>query len=142
MKKLSKTIVLAGGCFDILHEGHLKFLEAAKKQGDILIVALESDENVKRLKGTDRPINKEQIRAGNLIKTNLVDYVILLPPFKHGADYLKMVKLVSPDVIAITTGDPKFFSKQKQAETVGAKLKIVINRLPGLSTSEIIKNRH
>ena len=138
MKKIkSKTIVLVGGCFDILHRGHLKFLEASKSQGHILIVALESDENVRRLKGEDRPINNEKKRAANLIKTGIVDYVIILPDLKTNNDYLHFVKAVSPDVIAVTAGDPQINNKKYQAKLVGGKVKIVINRLPNFSTTKI-----
>lgn len=139
MKKLSKTIVLAGGCFDILHLGHLKFLGAAKKEGDFLIVALENDENVRLMKGKGRPINPQEKRQENLLKTKLVDKVLILPVLKTADDYLKMVQAVKPDVIAVTAGDPQLKNKQKQAKIVGGEVKIVINHLPGLSTSEMIK---
>lgn len=140
LKQEAKTIVLAGGCFDILHLGHLKFLEAGKSQGDILIVALESDENVRRLKGKNRPINNEKIRAVNLIETGFVDFVIILPTLKTDTDYLSFVKTVSPDIIAITAGDPQFENKQKQAKIVGGKVKVVINRLSDFSTSQLLNN--
>lgn len=136
----SKIKVLVGGCFDILHNGHLKFLEASKKQGDILIVALESDESVRRLKGKGRPINNEKTRTENLIKTGFVDNVIILPNLKTDNKYLQLVKNVSPDIIAITAGDPQINNKKYQAGLIGGKVKIVINRLPNFSTTEIIKN--
>ena len=139
LKQEAKTIVLAGGCFDILHQGHLRFLEAAKKHGDILIIALESDENVKRLKGQERPINKESLRAKNLIRTGFVDYVIILPTLKTATNYLNLVKTLIPDIIAVTAGDSQIANKKRQAETVGGKVKVVINRLPSFSTSKIIK---
>lgn len=138
MKKLSKTIVLAGGCFDILHLGHLRFLKAAKKQGDILIVALENDENVRRLKGKGRPVNSEKIRAENLLKTKLVNQILILPTLKTGEDYLQMVQTIKPNIIAVTAGDPQLKNKQKQAEIIGAKVKIVIQRLSQYSTTKII----
>ncbi|MBI5465050.1 adenylyltransferase/cytidyltransferase family protein [Candidatus Gottesmanbacteria bacterium] len=140
LRSTKKTIVLAGGCFDILHLGHLKFLEQAKKQGDILIIALESDENVKRLKGQNRPINKEKPRAANLLKTGFVDYVVILPTSKTDASYLNLVKAVSPDIIAVTAGDPKLSQKQEQAKTIGSQVKVVIDRLLGFSTSQFLNN--
>lgn len=137
----AKTIVLAGGCFDILHQGHLEFLKAAKKQGDILIVALENDENVKRLKGQDRPINKQNIRASNLLKTGLVDYVVVLPTLKTATDYSNLIRVISPNIIAITKGDPKIRNKRRQAEIIGAKVKEVIERISSHSTTNIINNQ-
>lgn len=138
LKKQGKSLVLAGGCFDLLHQGHLEYLKASKAQGDILIVALENDENVNRLKGKDRPINPEKIRAKNLLKTKFVDWVLILPILKTAEDYLKMVQTIKPDIVAVTAGDPQLKNKQKQAEIVGAKVKIVIDRLSGFSTTKII----
>ena len=138
---MKKTIVLAGGCFDLLHQGHLEYLKASKTQGDILIVALENDENVRRLKGKGRPVNSEKIRAENLLKTGFVDKVLILPTLKTAQDYLKMVQGIKPNVIAVTADDPQKENKQKQAEIVGGQVKIVIKRLPGLSTTEIINRR-
>lgn len=141
IKATHKTIVLAGGCFDILHKGHLKFLKAAKKQGGILIVALENDENVRRLKGKTRPVNSQNIRSKNLLKTGLVDNVVLLPTLRTGENYLKMVQTIEPDVIAVTAGDPQMANKQKQAKVVGAKVKVVIERIPGYSTTNLINKK-
>ncbi len=133
-----KTIVLVGGCFDILHQGHFEFLKAAKKEGDILMVALESDEKVTHLKGPGRPVNKAPVRAENLIKTNLVHYVVILPTLHGREDYLKMVQTIKPDIIAVTADDPKIARKEEQAKLVGGQIKVVIKRLPGLSTTEIV----
>lgn len=138
-KATGKIVVLVGGCFDLLHEGHLQFLQAAKKQGDLLLVALESDKNIRRLKGPNRPINKEKLRALNLLKTGFVDQIILLPKLKTDDDYLQMTKIIKPDIIAVTRDDPQLKNKQKQAEIVGAKIKIVIEQIPGYSTTEILK---
>ncbi|MCL5095624.1 MAG: adenylyltransferase/cytidyltransferase family protein [Patescibacteria group bacterium] len=139
IKATEKTIVLVGGCFDLLHEGHRRFLQAAKKQGDLLWVALENDKAIRRLKGQDRPINKEKVRASNLLKTGLVDRVILLPELKTDDDYLQMTKIIKPKIIAVTRNDPQLKNKQKQAEIVGAKIKIVIKQIPGYSTTQILK---
>ncbi len=72
--------VLVGGCFDLLHFGHIKFLEEAKKSGDYLVVALESDENVRRTKGETRPIHTQEQRKAMLESLTCVDEVIMLPP--------------------------------------------------------------
>ncbi len=72
-----KTIVTTNGCFDILHVGHVRYLEETKKFGDVLIVCLNSDESVRRLKGEGRPINNEKDRAEVLNGLKSVDYVVL-----------------------------------------------------------------
>src|SRR3990167_9728836 len=82
LKKQGKVVVLAGGCFDILHPGHVIFLEKAKKTGDILVVLLESDQKVKELKGINRPVHTQIDRAQVLFALRAVDYVVMLPYMK------------------------------------------------------------
>ena len=76
LKEQGKTIVTTNGCFDILHVGHVRYLEKAKSFGDVLIVALNSDKSVKSIKGETRPINKENDRAEVLSGPRSVDYVV------------------------------------------------------------------
>lgn len=136
----SGSIVLTGGCFDILHEGHKVFLERAKKQADILIVLLESDTSVKRRKGDARPINTQKVRSQILATINSVDFIILLPDFKANDDYYKMTKLIRPDIIAVTKNDPFLSIKQDQAKIVGGKVVEVVKLIPNKSTSLLINN--
>lgn len=138
IREQGKTIVLAGGCFDILHKGHLVFLKAAKKQGDFLFVALESDENVVRLKGRWRPVNSEQKRAHALALLDTVDIVFLLPKLTTDEEYAAVTKQLSPNVIAVTEGDPKYPQKKKQAEACGGIVRIVTMRLENYSTSQLL----
>lgn len=77
LRQEGKTIVTTNGCFDILHVGHVRYLEETKKFGDVLIVALNSDASVRRLKGEGRPINNENDRAEVLNALKSVDYVVL-----------------------------------------------------------------
>jgi len=138
LKSQGRNIVLVGGCFDILHFGHIKFLEKAKKQGGVLIVVLESDKNIKRLKGKGRPIHSQKMRAEMLAALEAVNYIICLPLMKNDNDYLNLVKKIKPDVIAITAGDPKLDKKEAQAKVIDAKVKIVTPRLKTSSTREIV----
>lgn len=77
LKRSGKTIVSTNGCFDILHWGHLQYLEKARELGDVLICAVNSDHSVQKLKGPSRPINKELIRARQLAALEAVDYVVI-----------------------------------------------------------------
>ncbi len=77
LKSQNKKSVFTNGCFDILHIGHVKYLRASKKYGDILIVGLNSDSSVKKIKGETRPINNESDRAEMLSELNCVDYVVI-----------------------------------------------------------------
>lgn len=132
-----KKTVLVGGCFDLIHFGHLKFLEKAKDQGDFLIIALESDEFIKKNK-RKQPVHHQIERAEILSNLNMVDLIILLPVFKTG-DYFEMVKQVSPNIIAVTEGDKQMENKKKQAREIGAEIKEVVTNLKDFSTRNIAK---
>ena len=135
----NKKIVLVGGCFDVIHLGHTTFLEKAKNKGDILIVLLESDENIKKNKGNNRPINNQENRAILLTKFKMVDYVINLPKVINDNEYLEIVKEIKPTIIAVSENDQNLINKKKQAKLVGAKLIKVTNLIPHQSSSRIIE---
>jgi len=118
-------IVLVGGCFDILHIGHVRFLSEAKGMGDYLIVLLESDKKVKDLKGKNRPVFIQSERAEMLSALRSVDLVVVLPMMEDDRDYSNLVKKIKPDVIAVTENDPRIEKKRRQAEEAGGELKIV-----------------
>lgn len=130
--------VLVGGCFDLLHYGHVRFLEEAKKLGDYLVVALESDENVRRMKGNGRPIHIQEQRKAMLEALSSVDEVITLPPMNSHQEYFDLVTREHPQVIAITEGDPLEKNKREQAVIANAEL-IVIPKIPTPSTSQLAK---
>lgn len=134
----NKKTILAGGCFDLIHFGHLKFLEAAKEQGDYLIVVLESDDFIKIHK-RKLQVHLQNERAEILSKLNMVDLVILLPLFKTSNDYFELVKKISPSIIAVTEGDKQIENKRKQAKLVGAEVKEVVTNLKNFSTRNIAK---
>ncbi len=133
-----KNSVLVGGCFDLLHFGHLIFLKKAKKEGDFLVIILESDEFIKKRKKRS-PIHTQRQRAITLAALEMVDLVILIPYFKSDNDYLDLVKKIRPKVIAVTAQDPQKENKKKQGEIVGAKFKIVVPRLKQFASSKILK---
>lgn len=133
-----KKIVLVGGCFDLLHFGHISFLKEAKSHGDRLVVALESDESVKKMKGDARPIHSQAQRKEMLEALLFVDEVISLPPMHGDRDYFEMVRDVKPSVIAITEGDPLMVNKSKQAKEIRAEL-VVIPKIHTPSTSQLAK---
>jgi D-beta-D-heptose 7-phosphate kinase/D-beta-D-heptose 1-phosphate adenosyltransferase len=95
LKKQGKKIVFTNGCFDILHYGHVHYLEKAKKKGDILVVALNSDASVRRLKGAERPIVPERDRARVLAALESVDYVVL---FNEDTP-LAVLHALKPDIL-------------------------------------------
>lgn len=138
LKHSGKTIVLAGGCFDILHSGHISFLDAAKKQGDLLFILLESDENVRNKKGEGRPVNPQKDRSIVLSVLSSVDYIIPLRGMTKNDEYDKLILQIRPDVIAMTKNEPGFEQRKKQASMVGARVKLVIDRVKEKSTTGLI----
>lgn len=137
LRKQGKSIVLVGGVFDILHIGHVKFLEKAKREGDLLFVLLESDESVREKKGKSRPLNNQKDRSEVLAGLSSIDFVVKLQGVLKDDDYDKIVKKIYPDVLATTVGDSYIFHKVRQAKLVGAKLKTVIKRVKNKSTTNL-----
>lgn len=133
-----KKVVLVGGCFDLLHYGHISFLKQAKKLGDHLIILLESDENVKRLKGEGRPFHTQIQRKEMLESLSFVDEIRELPPIVGNEAYYTLIKKIRPSVIALTEGDPKLEHKMNQAEQVGAQ-SVIIPKIHTPSSSQLAK---
>ena len=135
---MGEVVVLVGGCFDVLHPGHIIFLEKAKKAGDRLIVLLESDEKIKKIKGVNRPVHNQKERVLVLEALKFVDKVIQLPYLENEKDYDEIVEKINPDIIATTSADPQIHHKKRTARLVGAKLKYVTKRIGNYSTSKLL----
>lgn len=140
LKKQGKKIVLVGGCFDVLHPGHVIFLEKAKKAGDILVVLLESDEKVKKLKGVKRPVHSQEERAKILLALKSVDRVVMLPYIEDEDAYNKIILKIKPDIIALTKGIDNTHHI-RSAKKVGAKIKYVTKIVGNHSTSRILNRK-
>jgi rfaE bifunctional protein nucleotidyltransferase chain/domain len=130
-----QKIVFTNGCFDILHRGHLHVLREAKALGDLLIVAVNSDGSVKRLKGPSRPVINEAGRSELIAALEMVDYVTLF----EEKDPRRLIEEIQPDILA-KGGD------WRRDQVVGADIvernggKVaVIPYLKGFSTTEIIE---
>jgi rfaE bifunctional protein nucleotidyltransferase chain/domain len=95
LRRQKKKIVFTNGVFDILHRGHVDYLAKARSFGDLLIVGLNSDRSVRRLKGTDRPLQKQSDRAAILLALESVDYVVIFG--EEAPD--RLIRQVSPDVL-------------------------------------------
>ena len=126
-----KKIVFTNGCFDILHVGHVKYLQIAKSFGDILIVGLNSDESVSRLKGPTRPVNIAEDRAYLLAALEAVDYVV---PFTEDTP-LELIKMIKPDVL-VKGGD--YEGKAVVGTEFSGELKLV-EFVDGKSTTRTIE---
>lgn len=134
-KKQGKVVVFTNGCFDILHIGHLRYLEEAKRQGDILLVGVNTDTSVKRLKGETRPINSEYDRAELLCGLAAVDYTVF---FEEDTPEVLLEEL-KPS-IHVKGGDYKKedLPETKIVEKHGGEVRI-LHFVEGKSTSNIVK---
>lgn len=126
-----KKVVFTNGCFDILHVGHVKYLQIAKSFGDILIVGLNSDESVSRLKGPTRPVNIAEDRAYLLAALEAVDYVV---PFVEDTPY-NLIKMIAPDTL-VKGGD--YEGKAVIGTEFAIELKLV-DFVDGKSTTKTIE---
>ena len=130
LPKEGKKVVFTNGCFDILHAGHVKYLQEAKSFGDILVVGLNSDESVKRLKGESRPINSQDDRAIVLAALESVDFVVV---FDDDTPY-EMIKAIEPDIL-VKGGD--YEGKEVVGSDIAKETRLV-EFVEGKSTSKII----
>lgn len=133
----NKKTVLVGGCFDVLHFGHITFLQKAKETGDILVVALESDSFIIDTKKR-KPVHSQDERAYILTALKMVDYVILLPRFNKDTDYNTLVQKIKPSIIAVTAGDPAINKKREFASYIQATVVEVTPLLSTFSTTNIL----
>ena len=131
LRKRGKKIVFTNGCFDILHVGHVKYLEEAKSYGDVLILGLNSDESVRRLKGETRPINSEDDRAYILASLEAVDYVV---KFYDDTPY-ELIEAVKPHIL-VKGGD--YEGKEVVGQDIADELRLV-NFVEGKSTTKTIE---
>ncbi len=131
LKKEGRKIVFTNGCFDILHLGHVKYLQKAAGFGDVLIVGLNSDDSVRRLKGSDRPVNPEYDRAYLLAALEAVDYVTI---FDEDTPY-ELIRIVEPDVL-VKGGD--YAGKEVVGSDIAKEVRLV-DFVEGRSTTATIE---
>ena len=134
LRKKDLSIVFTNGCFDIIHRGHIEYLTQASGLGDILIIGLNTDDSVKRIKGETRPLQDEYSRALVLASLTFVDYVV---PFSEDTPY-QLIKLVQPDYL-VKGGDylPENVAGYDIVTKKGGTV-LCIPMVHGYSTSSII----
>lgn len=135
LKSNDKKIVTTNGCFDIIHVGHVRYLKQAKALGDVLVVGLNSDSSVKKLKGENRPVNGENDRAEVLSALDSVDYVVIF-----GEDTpVELLGKIKPD-IHVKGGDYDIntLPEAKIIQELGGKV-VFISFVDGKSTTGIIE---
>ncbi len=136
LQKDGKKVVFTNGCFDLLHVGHVRYLKAARELGDCLVVAINSDDSMRALKGNERPIIPEEQRAEILAALSCVDYVIIFQEL----DPFRLISLLQPDVL-VKGGDwaPEQIVGGEEVEARGGKV-LSLPLVEGIGTSTIISS--
>jgi glycerol-3-phosphate cytidylyltransferase len=136
LRSESQRVVATNGCFDILHVGHVRYLTAARKLGDVLVVGLNGDDSVRQLKGEGRPVNREQDRAEVLAALESVDYVTIFPE-NRATNFLRAA---APAVYAKGgdyTADTLEPGERAVLDEFGSRIEIIPFE-KGYSTSELL----
>ena len=128
-----KTVVFTNGCFDLLHPGHVRLLEAARSRGDILVVAINSDSSVRRLKGPQRPILPEQERAAILASLAAVDAVTVFSQQTPN----ELLERLLPDILVKGSDWSHWIAGREIVEAAGGKV-FPIAVEPGYSTTDVV----
>jgi len=134
-KDREKTVVTTNGCFDLMHVGHLRYLQAAKNLGDLLVVGVNSDNSVRELKGERRPLIPEDERAEMLAGLDCVDYVVIFPEL----DPISLLSELKPD-IHVKGGDYTIEQviERQVVEENGGRVIVGLN-IEGKSTTNVIQ---
>ena len=136
IREAGKRIVFTNGCFDILHIGHVRYLQGAKAEGDILVIGLNSDRSVRIIKGEKRPVISEQQRAEVLASVGLVDYIILF----HEPDPHKLIAAIAPDVLVKGADWAEEQIVGADVVKAGGGRVVRVSVVPDVSTSQIIED--
>lgn len=135
LKARGKKVVFTNGCFDILHVGHIRYLKKAKKQGDILVIGLNTDRSVRQIKGEERPIVPEKERAEVLSALEFVDYVVLFDE----PDPFLLIESLKPNVLVKGADWPKnkIIGREIMEKTGGRVVRVPMVR--GASSTGVIE---
>jgi len=131
----NKKIIFTNGCFDLIHVGHLRTFNEAKKMGDLLVVGINSDRSVKALKGETRPLISEQERAELISALKPVDYVIIFDEMNAS----RLLDTIKPDVY-VKGGDYTLDNLPEKDSIIRSKIEVkFIPLVAGISTTELVK---
>ncbi|HBY61273.1 MAG TPA: D-glycero-beta-D-manno-heptose 1-phosphate adenylyltransferase [Solibacterales bacterium] len=133
-KRQGKVVVFTNGCYDILHPGHIRLLERARALGDALILALNTDDSVRRLKGPSRPLLNEDTRAALALQLEAVDAVTM---FDEDTPR-ELIAEVLPDVLVKGADWSHFIAGREEVEAAGGKV-LALPLEPGHSTTNIVE---
>ncbi len=134
LRTAGRTLVFTNGCFDLLHAGHVSYLEFARRQGDALLVGLNSDDSVRRIKGPARPVNPQAQRAVVLAALECVDYVVVFGEDEPAA----LIREITPDVLVKGADWAHYVSGREWVEQHGGRV-VLAPLVEGLSSTRMIE---
>ena len=134
LRAVGRTLVFTNGCFDLLHAGHVSYLEFARRQGDALVVGLNSDDSVRRIKGPARPVNPQAQRAVVLAALECVDYVVVFNEDEPAA----LIREITPDVLVKGADWAHYVSGREWVEQHGGRV-VLAPLVEGLSSTRMIE---
>jgi D-beta-D-heptose 7-phosphate kinase / D-beta-D-heptose 1-phosphate adenosyltransferase len=133
-------VVLITGVFDVLHEEHITFLRNAKELGGRLLVGIESDVRVQKIKGAARPVNSQQERKKNLEALAIADEVFVLPEkFDTVEDRRRLLKKLHPDILAVSSHTPFLAEKLQLMQEIGGRVEVVHQHNPEVSSTILLE---
>lgn len=135
LRKDGKTIVFTNGCFDLVHAGHVSYLSAAADLGDVLILGLNTDASVRKIKGEKRPVIRQEDRASLVAALQMVDFVVLF----DAPDPLDLIEAIRPDVLVKGADWPIDAIVGADSVTARGGRVARIDLVPGISTTTLIQ---
>jgi cytidyltransferase-like protein len=132
-------LVVATGVFDLLHIGHLRFLEAARHLGSELVVGIEGDERVRRWKGPSRPVQSQEDREAIIAALRVVDRVFVIEGERVDPEYyVELLQPLRPRYLAVTADDPFLNEKRQAMATIDVEVRVVTPRIENYSTTHLV----
>lgn len=139
-RAVGQKVILVTGVFDLIHEEHQRFLSKAKALGGLLIVGVESDARVRKIKGEGRPVNSEEQRAASLAALETVDGVFILPDkFDKPEHHQALISAIKPDYLAVSSHTKHLEAKRRILEEFGGEVAVVHEHNPAMSTTILLE---
>lgn len=136
---MAEQVILVTGVFDLLHQEHENFLRKAKALGGKLVVGVESDSRVRKIKGLGRPINAQALRCQNIRNLAIADEVFVLPEeFNSPDDHRVLLSKIKPTILAVSSHSPHLSAKERLMQEIGGKVVVVHEHNPEISTTKLI----
>ena len=141
LNKLGKSKkILVTGVFDLIHQEHIHFLKKAREEEGVLIVGIESDVRVKKIKGDNRPVHQQKKRTENLEALGIADFVFVLPEqFSTPKDHKKLIARIKPELLAVSSHTKHLEKKREILQAFGGDVKIVHTHNPAISTTKLLE---